>query len=76
MRERGLSGIALYPELRHCSAPSAARVLEIFDDIQRHHLRSADETLQVFEPKLNPLQLLVLDLLHVPTTVYTSPRTR
>ncbi len=74
MHERGLPGIALYPELRHCSAPSAARVLAIFDDVQRHYLTSGGEVVQVFEPELSPLQLQVLDLLHVPPTVYTSAR--
>ena len=74
MHERGLPGIALYPELRHCSAPSAARVLAIFDDVQRHYLTRRGQVVQVFEPELSPLQLQVLDLLHVPTAAYTSAR--
>jgi transposase len=74
MHERGLPGIALYPELRHCSAPSAARALAIFDDVQRHYLTRRGQVVQVFEPELSPLQLQVLDLLHVPTAAYTSAR--
>lgn len=74
MRDRGLKGIALYPELRNCPAPSAARVLEIFEDVQRHYLRSGDEVVQVFEPELTQLQLQVLELLHVPAGVYRSSR--
>lgn len=72
MREQGLKGIALYPELRNCSAPSAERVLEIFDDVTRHRLMSGDEVAQVFDPELSPLQLQVLELLHVPAEVYAS----
>jgi len=72
MRAQGLDGIALYPELRNCSAPSAARVLEIFDDVQRHYLMSSGEVVQVFEPELSELQFQVLDLLHVPRDVYLS----
>jgi hypothetical protein len=72
MKDSGLRGIPLYPELRNCSAPSAARVLEIFDDVQRHYLTHSGETVQVFGPELTPLQLQVLDLLHVPTAVYTA----
>ena len=72
MKDSGLRGIPLYPELRHCSTPSAARVLESFDDVQRHYLTNRGETVQVFEPELSPLQLQVLDLLHVPTAAYTA----
>ena len=72
MREAALAGIPLYPELRNCPAPSAERILEIFGGVQRHHLISGREIVQVFEPELTPLQLKVLELLHVPATVYTS----
>ena len=72
MHDAGLSGIPLYPELRSCPAPSAARVLEIFDDVQRHRLLSDGEVVQVFEPDLTALQVQVLNLLHVPAAVYTS----
>jgi transposase len=74
MRAQGLRGIALYPELRNCPAPSAARVLEIFDDVERHYLMSADDVVQVFEPELTELQLQVLDLLHIPHGAYLSSR--
>jgi len=72
MRAEALAGIPLYPELRNCPAPSAPRILEILSGVQRHHLVSGDEVVQTFEPALTPLQLKVLDLLHVPATAYTS----
>ena len=76
MNDHGLPGIPLYPELRNCPAPSAPRILEIFNPIQRHHLLDDQaQTVQTFEPELTPLQRQVLDLLHVPATVYTSPDT-
>lgn len=65
--------IPLYPELRACAAPSAARVLEIFAALSRHHLISDSQLVQVFPPELTPLQLQVLDLLGVPATAYLSP---
>ena len=74
MKAAGLTGIPLYPELRNCTAPSADRILEIFTDIQRHHLIHDDTIVQTFEPELTPLQQQVLDLLHVPTSVYTADR--
>lgn len=63
--------IPLYPELRACTAPSAERLLEIFSDLTRHHLRSDGAHVQTFEPELNPLQQQVIDLLAVPATAYS-----
>jgi len=73
MKTEALAGIPLYPEFRNCPAPSAERILEIFGHVDRHHLVHDDEVLQTFEPELTPLQHKVLDLLHVPATVYTTP---
>ncbi len=75
MSAQALTGIPLYPELRNCPAPSAPRVLEIFSGVQRHHLTSGQETVQIFEPELTPLHKKALNLRHVPATVYTSATT-
>ena len=72
MRARGLRGIALYPELRNCPAPSTARVLEIFADVERHHLIQAGQLVQIFEPELTELQLQVLEFLGVPPSAYRT----
>ncbi|MGH3419718.1 MAG: IS1634 family transposase [Streptosporangiaceae bacterium] len=72
MRKRGLHGIPLYPELRNCSAPSANRILEIFTGIQRHHLISDGKIVQTFGPALTPPHQQVLDLLHVPASIYAA----
>lgn len=74
MHTEGLTGIPLYPELRNCPAPSAPRILEIFNDLQRHHLQARDQTVQTvqtFQPQLTPLHQQVLDLLHIPASVYS-----
>lgn len=74
MATTGAAVIPLYPEDRDCAAPSASRVLEIFNGVLRHHL--TDKTghiVQVFEPTLNPLQQQVLNLLDIHPSVYTSP---
>jgi len=74
MSTQGLAGIPLYPELRNCPAPSAPRILEIFDDVQRHQLinNTSGEIVQTFQPQLTPLQQQVLALLHIPTSIYSS----
>ena len=77
MSNQGLAGIPLYPELRNCPAPSAPRILEIFHDVQRHQLIDDNgQIVQTFEPELTDLQHQVLDLLHIPTSLYhtTDPR--
>jgi transposase len=70
MQAEALAGIPLYPEFRNCPAPSAPRILEIFSGVGRHHLVLGEQVVQTFEPVLTPLQQKVLDLLHVPATVY------
>ena len=71
-KSAGLAGIPLYPELRDCPCPSAPRILEIFHDVQRHQLISEGEVVQTFEPQLTALQEQVLELLHVPASVYAG----
>jgi len=73
MKTQGLAGIPLYPELRNCPAPSAARILEIFNDLARHQLINPDDqVVQTFQPQLTDLQQQVLDLLHIPASIYNK----
>jgi transposase len=71
MADADEANIPLYPELRACAAPSAARVLEIFSNVSRHHLIADNRIIQTFRPQLTALQLQVLELLGVPTAAYT-----
>ena len=75
MKTAELNSIPLYPELRSCPAPSAPRVLEIFNGIARHHLIDHGHVVQVFEPTLTPLQHQVLELLGIPADAYTASPT-
>ncbi|CAN5843011.1 hypothetical protein BH23ACT10_BH23ACT10_21130 [soil metagenome] len=73
MADRGLDELSIYPEDRGCRAPTAARLLEIFAGVSRHHLYDTDGNLiQTFQPELTNLQRQVLDLLDIPTSTYTS----
>lgn len=74
MAARGLRQLSLYPEDRGSAAPTAARVLAIFDGLTRHHLLHDGTVVQTFQPDLNPLQQQVLDLLDIPHDVYTTTR--
>lgn len=75
MATAGTSDIPLYPELRACTAPSAARILELFSDLTRHELHHGGQIVQIFQPELNPLHAQVLELLQIPTTSYTPEET-
>jgi len=73
MKDQGLQQLSLYPEDRGCTAPTAARVLDIFAGLARHHLRDQHgQHVQTFQPELTNLQALVLDLLDIPHSTYTG----
>jgi transposase len=61
-----LWSLPLYPEARRCAAPTTRRVLEVFEDLQRHVLYKDGKLVRCFEPELNPLQKRILELLKVP----------
>ncbi len=71
MAHAGLTELSLYPEDRGCTAPTTARILEIFASVARHQLTAPDGTvLRTFQPELTGLQHQVLGLLDIPTSVY------
>ena len=75
MTDTDLTELSLYPEDRGCTAPTTARILEIFTGLARHHLRDADgQHIQTFHPELTDLQRQVLDLLDIPASVYDPAR--
>ena len=75
MATAGLTELSLYPEDRGCSAPTATRVLEIFQPLARHHLYGPDGThVQTFQPELTDLQRQVLTLLDIPHSAYSTTR--
>jgi transposase len=70
MADAHIPKLPLYPEARDCSAPTAARIFDLFEHVQVHTLWADGHKLQSFEPQLTPLQLQLLDILHVPTASY------
>lgn len=72
MAAAGTAHIALYPEERDCPAPTAARILDIFAGLTRHHLYDHGRPVQVFEPRLDARQRAVLGLLDIPLTAYEA----
>ncbi len=72
MQQADLNDIPLYPEFRCCTTPSAKRILEIFASVARHQLHRDGNLMQTFQPELTTQQLQVLDLLSLPSTIYSQ----
>ena len=70
MRTRHLDALPLYPEERACAAPTARRILELFEPLQCHELRQKGRVIQRFDPELNDRQRLILDLLEIPPSAF------
>jgi transposase len=70
MKAEKLKVLPLYPEDRECQAPTANRILEVFENLQRHELMEGTTLHKCFEPKLTPLQADLLRLLGAPRDTY------
>jgi transposase len=67
-----VESLRLYPEGRACHYPTVRRLIEVFEDVQRHRLRVDAEPAVMFTTKLSPLQRTVLRLLDIPQSVYDA----
>lgn len=72
MQREKLEQLPLYPEQRRCKHPATEQILRLFSLAERHTLRSAGHTLQVFHPQLTDLQRQVLSLLGVSPQAFLS----
>jgi transposase len=70
MEREGLKTLPLYPEGRPCRRPTARRLIDIFEPIQRHVFQDAHGRTTTFMTELSPLQRKVLRLLGLPATIY------
>jgi transposase len=63
MAHRQVESLLLYPEGRACRRPTTPRLIELFENIQRHHLVVGKKPPVVLTTKLNRLQRRILKLL-------------
>ena len=70
MEREGVKKLPLYPEERECEAPTAARVFEVFAELQRHILSKAGEVVHTFLPELTALHRQTLRLLGIPVSTF------
>jgi transposase len=63
MEREGIASVPLYPEGRACRRPTARKVIDLFEDVQRHELTAGRRPAVVFTTKLSRLQRHILRLL-------------
>lgn len=56
MVNQAIETIPLYPEARACKAPTAERLIELFEPIQAHRLKKGQGLVQIFPPELSDFQ--------------------
>ncbi|MHB1493337.1 MAG: IS1634 family transposase [Thermoplasmataceae archaeon] len=71
MKREKIASLPIYPEGRACESPTSSRMLELFDNIEVHHLLNNGEFVRTFFTGLNEKQKLVLRLLNVSEEKYT-----
>jgi transposase len=71
MEREGIESLPLYPEDRTCRRPSARRIIDIFEEVQRHRLVVGQEPPVELRTELTRLQRELLDLLGIPRSDYT-----
>ena len=71
MDREAIASLPLYPEGRKCRRPTARRVIDLFEDVQRHSLRVGRRPPMVFTTELSRLQRRLLRLLGM-TNVYDA----
>jgi transposase len=67
MKRPRVESLPLYPEYRANRRPTARRVIDLFEEMQRHELTGGDQSPVVFTTKLSKLQQQILGLLAMPT---------
>jgi transposase len=72
MQRRKIESLPIYPEGRPCRWPTARRVIDLFEMVQRHTLLRRDRPAEVLVTELTRLQRRLLKLLGLPCDHYGS----
>jgi len=70
MQRASIASLPMYPEGRPCRHPTTRRLIDLFENVQRHTLLSAKRRPKAFVTDLSPLQRRILKLLGQPRTTY------
>ena len=72
MVSKEIASLPLYPEGRVCRAPSTRRIIDLFENIQRHELVQKGMSPNILITQLTPMQKKVLKLLGMTTRDYRA----
>ena len=72
MERHKIKTLPLYPEDRKCWAPTMARLIEVFWNLQKHVLSQNGERVQRFDSELTALQQKILRLLHLSPRLFST----
>lgn len=75
MQQQQIEHLPLYAEQRECRRPTARKLFDLFDPIQRHVLTTAGQSSQQLTTQLTPSQRQVLALLKIPAATYGQKTT-
>jgi transposase len=76
MNDDSIDHLPIYPEQRPCKAPTMSRLMDLFQNLQRHVLFDNGTIVQVFGPDLTTLQRDILKMLGLSEIIYRlDPRT-
>lgn len=70
MQRNGVESLPLYPEGRPCRWPTARRLLDLFEPVQRHTLKHGKRPTEVLVTDLTRVQRRLLNLLRLPPKQY------
>lgn len=70
MQRKGIEALPIYPEGRPCPWPTARRVIDRFESVQRHTLEHRQRPAEVLVTELTRLQRRLLRLLGLPANNY------
>ena len=70
MEREGVEALPMYPEGRACRRPTARRLIDLFEPIQRHELHQGGQPSSVFVTELSPIHRRILRLLNIPAATY------
>ena len=70
MKREGIEDLPMYPEGRACRWPTARRLIDLFEPIQRHTLECGNGKVEVIGTELTKLQRKILKLLKITSRDY------
>ena len=70
MQRQGVTALPMYPEDRDCRRPTARRLFDVFEPIQRHVFTRPGLDPIVMITELSPLQRKLLRILGLPEGIY------